>query len=148
MSLPFELSKYHKTNTKYRWINQLELKETDEKIEEIYNKYIVATHCELCNKEFISRKDRHMEHCHESGRFRNIVCTRCNLLKHDNKLQSNNTSGYKGIFKTYGKTCKHGFYWKFEAYVNGKKKTIKSSVDFDKLVAFADKWKLENNYHT
>jgi len=148
MSLPFELYKNHKSITLWSWKTQRRLKETDEFIEELYNKYIHATHCELCNKEFKSTKDRQMEHCHETGIFRNIVCNKCNQLKRDVKFRKDNTSGYKGISKKIKKDCKQGFTWQFQVRVNGKTKTIKSNNDLDKLVAFADKWKLENNYHT
>ena len=51
--LPFELPKYHKTKTKYQWKIR-GIKFTDEEFEYWYNKYIYATHCELCNKKFSS----------------------------------------------------------------------------------------------
>ena len=95
--LPFELYKDHKSLTKSKWLKTLGLK-TDN-FEEIYNKYINATHCELCNKQFKSSRDRQMEHNHETGEFRNIVCCSCNHLKADVKLQCNNVSGYSGIHK-------------------------------------------------
>ena len=142
--LPFKLCKYHKTKKRYEWKSR-GLK-TDN-FEDIYNKYIYATHCELCNKQFENTKDRQMEHDHNTGKFRNIVCNSCNQLKADVKLQSNNSSGYKGISKVKNKTCKQGFSWRFRVEINGKNKTIKQSINFDKLVEFAEKWKKENNYH-
>jgi hypothetical protein len=143
--LPFEINKNHKTKTKYKWLKILGLK-TDN-FEEIYNKYIYATHCELCNKEFTKTKNRHMEHCHTTGQFRNIVCTSCNALKSDVKVRTDNTSGYIGISKHTTKTCKQGFIWKFRVHIDGKQKTIKQSINFDKLVEFAEKWKKDNNYY-
>ena len=116
--------------------------------EEIYNNYINAKHCELCNKQFQNTRDRQMEHCHATGQFRNIVCNNCNSRKEDRKINSNNTSGYKGISKQKDLTCKQGFCWIFQVRINGKKKTIKTSVNFDKLVKFAEQWKKDNNYHT
>jgi hypothetical protein len=89
-----------------------------------------------------------MEHDHNTGKFRNIVCQSCNQFKADVKMQSNNTSGYKGIYKKKDKTCKKGFIWTFEARVNGIKKIIKRSIDFEFLKEFADKWKKDNNYYT
>jgi len=148
MELPFKLYRSHKPKTIYNWKVKYELKESDEKIEELYNRYIIATHCELCNKEFKSSSDRCMEHDHETGRFRNIVCKRCNALKHDVKMRSDNTSSYKGISKQTNKSCKQGFYWRFELRINGKKKTIKYSTNFEFLKDFADKWKIDNNYIT
>ena len=116
--------------------------------EEIYNKYIYATHCQLCNKQFENTKDRQMEHCHATGKFRNIVCNSCNQRKADVKLKSNNTSGYKGISKKNDKNYKQGFYWLFVVQINNKRKIIKYSVDLNKLVEFAEQWKKDNNYHT
>ncbi len=51
-----------------------------------------------------------------------------------------NSSGYKGISKSPSKSYKQGFRWRF-IY---KGKTIKTSVDLDKLIEFADTWKIEN----
>jgi hypothetical protein len=145
MELPFKLYKYHKTMTKTSWKN---IGLNMDNFDEIYNKYIYATQCELCNMKFPTTRDRCMEHDHANGEFRNIVCNRCNLLKSDVKIQSNNTSGYISIFKNYNKTCKQGYTWRFQVYIDGKRKIIKSSIDYDKLVAFADKWKIDNNYNT
>ena len=142
--LPFKISKKHNTDTKCNWENYgLNM----DNFEEIYNEYIYATNCDLCGKEFQNTRDRQMEHDHQTGQFRNIVCISCNLLKKDRK-QSNNTSGYKGICKQINKRYKQGFIWVFTARVNGKYKHIKTSANLDKLVEFADKWKKDNNYHT
>ena len=145
MSLPFKLYKYHKNYTKQSWKkNGLIMDNFDE----IYNRYIYATHCELCNKQFVKSIDRCMDHNHETSEFRNIVCQRCNQLKADVKKSSNNTSGYKGISKSVDKTCRQGFIWQFSVQINGKSKTIKSSVNKELVIEFAEKWKKENNYHT
>jgi hypothetical protein len=69
-------------------------------------------------------------------------------LKSDVKIARNNTSGYKNICKQYTKKCKQGFTWQFSAQVYGKQKTIKRSVNLEKLIEFAENWKKENNYHT
>ena len=143
--LPFELCKKHKTDTKSSWRRKGLITNN---FDEIYNKYIYATHCELCNKQFPNTKDRQMDHNHETGEFRNIVCQICNLKKADVKIQSNNTSGYTGIYKYYDKRYKQGYIWAFSVSINGKLKTIKSSTDFDYLKDFAEKWKKENNYYT
>jgi len=143
--LPFEISKKHKNVKKSDWKKRGLIMDN---FEEIYDKYIRATHCELCNKQFTKTIDRQMEHNHQTGEFRNIVCNRCNALKADKKLQSNNTSGYKGISKVKcNRYKKQGFYWEFKVHVDGKQKTIKQSINFDKLVEFAEKWKKENNYY-
>jgi hypothetical protein len=142
--LPFELYYGHKGTLRRLWKKSGLIMDN---FEEIYNKYIYATHCELCNKKFEKRIDRQMEHNHETGEFRNIVCNRCNTLKADKKIQCNNTSGYNGISKRLDKTIKQGYSWVFRASVNGKHKHIKQSINLEELIEFAEKWKKDNNYH-
>ena len=142
--LPFKLHKYHKSVTRSSWKKRgLNM----DNFEEIYQEYIYATNCDLCSKEFPNTKDRHMEHDHDTHEFRNIVCNRCNVLKSD-RNQKNNTSGYIGIYKQSNEKYKQGFNWEFRVNINGKRKFIKSSIDYDKLVIFANKWKIDNNYNT
>ena len=143
--LPFKLYNNHKALTRCNWKKAGLIMDN---FEEVYNKYIYATHCQLCNKEFTNTRDRQMEHCHVTGQFRNIVCNQCNQKKFDRKLQSNNTSGYIGIHKKNDIKYKQGYRWVFQVRINGKQKTIKQSVDFNKLVEFADQWKKDNNYNT
>jgi hypothetical protein len=46
---------------------------------ELYDKkYLPATHCEHCKKEFKDSFDKCMDHCHETGLFRQILCRSCN----------------------------------------------------------------------
>ena len=142
--LPFKLYNNHKTITRCLW-KKLGL--IMDNFEEIYNNYIIATHCDLCGLKFKNTRERQMDHCHETGQFRNIVCRSCNALKKDRK-QSNNTSGYKGISRQIDKRCKQGFRWRFQVNINGKLKAIKTSVNLEKLIKFAEKWKKDNNYHT
>ena len=44
----------------------------------LYDYYINTHHCEVCNNLFKSNIDRHMDHCHETGEFRWILCHSCN----------------------------------------------------------------------
>ena len=50
-------------------------------MELIYERYINSTHCECCRNEYKSTMDRHMDHCHVSGKFRNVLCRHCNQLR-------------------------------------------------------------------
>ena len=147
-----KLSKDHKRWTKAKWKSRGLLWTSEEEFEEIYSRVINSTHCELCKNQYTCNKNRQMDHVHyidnKFGWFRNVVCNRCNTKKFDNKMLFTNTSGYKGITKTYRDDCKQGFLWQFQAMIDGKHKIIKSSADFDKLVKFADKWKIDNKYNT
>jgi hypothetical protein len=148
MDLPFPLSKKHKSDTKRSWKN-CGLLCTEKELEEIYQQYIYSTNCELCGEVYKSRRDRCMEHCHETGKFRNICCQRCNLRKRDVKIRSTNTSGYKNIYKHKTQKCKQGFNWVFAVRIDGKKKTLKTSVDLEKIIQFRDQWLAANpDYYT
>ena len=46
--------------------------------DELYTRYLSATNCEVCRKEFIDSFDRCMDHCHETGLFRQFLCRSCN----------------------------------------------------------------------
>lgn len=140
------MNKKHKSTTKYQWKKQ-GIKFTEEEFEYIYSEYIIATNCDLCDKPFKNTRDRHLDHNHETGEIRNIVCRSCNGRRADNKIRSDN-NGYKLIYKKKESKCKQGFRWLFRVQINGKSEQIKTSVDIDKLVLFRDKWLKENNYYT
>jgi len=146
------LPKEHKAKTKYSWKKLGLLWTSEEEFEEIYQRVISSTQCELCKKPYKSNQDREMDHAHcidnKRGWFRNVLCTSCNALKYDNKIPSDNTSGYVGISKHYSKRSKKGFNWEFRVKLEGKQKTIKSSKDLEYLKEFANQWKLDNNYNT
>lgn len=59
------------------WRTKRNLKETDERMVVIFDRWYNATNCELCNKKFKPRQ-KCMEHHHSSGHFRNIACSQCN----------------------------------------------------------------------
>ena len=83
--------KKYKTDKKAYW-RYSGMKFTEEDFEYIYSEYMKATHCDLCDKQFKNTKDRQLDHNHETGEIRNIVCNRCNSKREDRKIQVNNTS--------------------------------------------------------
>jgi len=147
VNLPFKIDKYHKAKVKRNW-KFIGLKFTEEEFEYIYVRYIYTTKCDLCPKIFTTKHQRKMDHDHETGKFRNIVCNKCNLKKADVKMSKNNKSGFIGITKKNDLTCKQGYTWQFSAQIDGKQKTIKCSVNYDWLCDFATKWKIDNKYNT
>ena len=46
--------------------------------EELYNIYMNADNCYCCNYIFINDKNKCLDHNHETGEFRNILCRSCN----------------------------------------------------------------------
>ena len=123
---------------------------TEEEFDEILERYINSTHCEICNKKYKSSIDKHMDHKHLNGKygaFRNVLCRSCNNRRSDNKMRSDNTSNVKNIHKNICERYKQGYNWEFNVYLNGKLKHIKSSVNKQFLIEFAEKWNLDNNYY-
>ena len=46
--------------------------------DDLYEIYIKTMKCDHCNKDFKNTTDRCMDHNHETGKFRKIVCRACN----------------------------------------------------------------------
>jgi hypothetical protein len=46
---------------------------------ELYEVYIKTMECQHCKKEFTENNKRCLDHDHETGLFRKIVCNRCNV---------------------------------------------------------------------
>ena len=70
-----ELPKYHKSLTIYNWKRHGVIYHD---FDELYEVYIKTMKCQHCNKEFKITKDRHLDHDHNTGLFRKIVCNGCN----------------------------------------------------------------------
>ena len=49
-------------------------------------KFKLATHCELCDKEFTLLYPKVRDHCHLTGQFRATLCNTCNLKRQQQKF--------------------------------------------------------------
>jgi hypothetical protein len=132
MDLPFELTKRHKTDKKSQWkYNGMVF--TPEEFEEIYEKYIYATNCELCDVLFPNTRNRQLDHDHLTGKIRNIICHKCNGQKRDIKTRETNT-GEKYIYKMKDKNYKQGYCFRVSIRRNGKyilnttRKTLEDAI--------------------
>jgi len=141
-TLPFELKKNHKAQTKYQWKRQGMIF-TLENFEYIYEEYIYSTNCNICENKFKTVKDRNLDHNHDTGEIRDIICRSCNQKRKDNKMQKNNTTGYRNIYYEEANNR-----YVFAVNIDNKVKWIKSSINIDFLVKYRDKWIKENNYYT
>ena len=101
--------------------------------DELYKKYLEATHCGKCKKEFVGGKRNNStkmaDHNHniEFNNFRDFLCNQCNV--NDN---SSNTSGTPNIY--YHKNSDR---WRYEKTVNKKThskcfKTKDEAIDYKK----------------
>ena len=50
--------------------------------DKLYELYINTTECNVCNKTFKKSNDKCLDHDHESGQFRQILCQSCNNHDH------------------------------------------------------------------
>ena len=112
---------------------------TQEEIDEIYNRYLNSKYCEIfvCSKEYKNSKDKHMDHCHTTHKFRNVVCQSCNV-----KMRYDNTSGIPNIY--WDKTNKG---WKYQIEIKGKIHN-KCSKDKDWLLEYKKDYENKYLYNT
>ena len=99
MDIPHHI-KYKKTAKISQWkhVFGLLLRE-GETYEMIYDKVQNTPNCQKCNTELcdgLKTNGRCMDHCHESGYFRMVLCRKCNA-GYKREMQKNNTSGIRGI---------------------------------------------------
>ena len=139
MSLPFELSKKHKSNTKYTWKSYGIIFADDYHFEYVYDMYIHETNCDLCNKLFLKSYDRQLEHDHETGEIRNIVCCKCNNHKKDYKMRQSNT-GYEYISKCNDDTMKLGYKFQVKITRDGKRIFITNKNTLEKAIICRDEF--------
>jgi hypothetical protein len=59
--------------------------ESNEAYNELYEKYLLSTHCEQCHVPLItgniSKNKKTLDHNHKTGAFRNVICHKCNVKR-------------------------------------------------------------------
>jgi len=140
MELPFPLGKNHKKYTKSKWKIYGVIFKDDEDFQKIYLRCIHSTNCELCGKQYKTSKERHLDHDHETGEFRNIVCRKCNRLKEDVKIKSDNTTGEKYISKCKEKSYTQGFCFRIQIRRDGKSFFSRSRKTLEEAIIVRDKF--------
>ena len=76
---------YRKTETGHKsqkindWKNKLGMiLQKNEEWESIYYFVEACENCEQCGKVFPTSKDKHLDHDHQTGFIRDVICTSCN----------------------------------------------------------------------
>ena len=70
------LPKYHKKKMIYSWKQSGVIYDN---MDTLYQYYIETLNCEWCGKVFENTRDRCLDHCHITGKFRLILCQKCNV---------------------------------------------------------------------
>jgi len=94
--------------------------------DQVYQLWLDSTHCDKCGCQYTDKIPKDMEHCHTTGRFRAIVCHKCNMNMLDRTKPTTNKSGHKNIY--YDKREKK---YKYQKTYYGKvlRKQFKTKVD-------------------
>jgi len=100
----------------------------------IYFTWLNSEKCEECNKEYTEDNWKCMDHCHDTGLFRNILCNSCNVNK-----RMDNISGISNIHKK-----RNG--WCYQKTIKGKIHT-KQSKDLEWLKEYKINYEKENLYN-
>ena len=52
-------------------------------VEDVWKIYQETDECLICDNKFKNSKDKHMNHCHQTGYFLGFLCHKCNILEHN-----------------------------------------------------------------
>ena len=101
----------------------------------IYDRWYYSSHCENCKCEYTTKNKKCMDHNHDTGLFRNILCNNCNK-----NLQDNNKSGIPNICWRNSNKC-----WLYSRVINGKRH-YKNSKDLEWLKNYKKEFELKHIY--
>ena len=69
-----------KSHTKRDWKHYGLIDSDNDKYEKVYNLYLNTNECDVCKYEFDKSNWKCMDHDHSTGKFRQILCHRCNVM--------------------------------------------------------------------
>ena len=142
---------YQKNKQKHKEYNQIPKRKMNIKItrwkriglkcdskddyELIYFTWLNNERCEECNIEYTKENKKCMDHCHDTGLFRNILCNSCNTKRRAKK-------NYSGITNIH----KNNTGWMYKIDIKGKIHR-KFSNDLEFLKEYKIKFEKENLYN-
>tara|TARA_R100000700_G_C3177825_1_gene153207 strand:+ start:2871 stop:3386 length:516 start_codon:yes stop_codon:yes gene_type:complete len=74
-----EYYKQPKGKKMMRMANWRQIGIIDKDLDLVYDVYINETNCWICDKKFKNARERHLDHCHDTGEIRYICCRNCNI---------------------------------------------------------------------
>lgn len=77
-----------KSTTLYNWKRSGLIDSDGDKYEKRYSAYLQATNCEVCKSVFKDTFDKCLDHCHQTGIFRQFLCRACNIFDYWKKKVS------------------------------------------------------------
>tara|TARA_R110001632_G_scaffold87381_1_gene189836 strand:- start:125 stop:571 length:447 start_codon:yes stop_codon:yes gene_type:complete len=104
-----------------------------EEYEYIYDRWLHSERCEECNIKYTKDNIKNMDHCHDTGLFRNILCHSCNTNK-----RMDTTTGIPNI-------CKRKIGWEYIKEIKGKRHS-KWSKDLELLKQYKIDYEKNNIY--
>ena len=95
--------------------------------DELYEIYIKTMNCQHCNKEFKNSSDRCLDHDHDTGMFRKIVCRGCNNC--DSYIKYPKGYDAKALQKQYRENNKEEIsHYANQYYEDNKEKLKQNSI--------------------
>ena len=88
----------------------------------LYETYIETTGCQHCKTEFTEKNWRCMDHDHETGLFRKMVCHRCNVM--DSYIKYPNGYSSQEYYKEYRQKNKDKIIEYSQEYYQANKERI------------------------
>jgi len=74
-----------KTSRKSKWKKRGVIFETKEEFEAVYKIYLETEFCNFCNCKLhegnVGSGKKTLDHDHTTGKFRNILCNKCNITR-------------------------------------------------------------------
>ena len=127
----------HQQYTIYNWIKSGLICREGESYKGIYSFVRSVDNCQLCSVKFtdeVNNEWRCMDHSHETGFFRQVLCNKCNK-GFDKELRKNTKTGHRWISPSIIKSKSGNIYVYFQYKRKGFK--TKTSQSLTKMICYS-----------